>query len=116
MLPIDFVINRRDTISQVRATSSGVYWLAGIAAEDGRITVRHHTGDEMVDLTPEASVRTRVMEYGGGAFDVEHDTVVYNDDRTNQVFVLDSEGERALTPPQSRYYYGGLHVQVADGI
>ncbi|SDL66015.1 alpha/beta hydrolase family protein [Tessaracoccus oleiagri] len=116
MLPLDFVIKRRDTISQVRATSSGVYWLAGIAAEDGRITVRRRVDGETVDVTPDASVRTRVMEYGGGAFDAELGTVVFNDDRTNQIFILDEQGARALTPPQSRYFYGGLHLHLEDGV
>lgn len=115
-LPLDFVIQRRDSISQVRATTSGVYWLASIAAQDGRNTIMRHRDGATTDLTPEASVRTRVMEYGGGAFDVEYDTIVYNDDRTNQVFVVDGDGTRALTPPQTRYYFGGLHVQVDDGV
>ena len=115
-LPLDFVIERRDSLSQVRATSSGVHWLASIAAEDGRTTVRRYRDGVVEDLTPEASVRTRTMEYGGGAYDVEHGTVVYNDDRTNQVFIIDEQGKRALTPPQKRYYFGGLHVQVVDGV
>lgn len=115
-LPLDFVIKRRDAISQVRATSSGVYWLASIADQDGRTTVRRWRDGETVDLTPEASVRTRVMEYGGGAYDAEHDAVVYNDDRTNQVFLLDEHGTRPLTPEQHRYFYAGLHVQLADGV
>lgn len=115
-MPIESVIQRRDTIAQVRATSSGVYWLASIAAEDGRTTIRRHVDGQTTDLTPEAVVRTRVMEYGGGAYDAEHGTVCFNDDRTNQVFVHDEQGLRPLSPAQDRYYFGGLHVQVADGV
>lgn len=115
-LPLNFVIERRDSLAQVRATSSGVHWLASIAAEDGRTTVRRYKDGVTEDLTPDASVRTRTMEYGGGAYDVEHGTVVYNDDRTNQVFIIDENGKRALTPPQQRYFFGGLHVQVIDGV
>ena len=29
-----------ESIRQVRASGDGVFWLAGIAAEDGRVTVR----------------------------------------------------------------------------
>ncbi|NLE98743.1 MAG: S9 family peptidase [Propionibacterium sp.] len=115
-LPLDFVIKRRDAVSQVRSTSSGIYWLANIAAQDGRSTIRRFADGQTTDLTPKASVRTRVMEYGGGAYDAEQDTVVYNDDGTNQVFVIDAEGARPLTPQQNRYYFGGLHVQLADGV
>lgn len=115
-MPIDSVIQRRDSLSQVRATSSGVYWLASIALEDGRTTIRRHRDGETVDITPDANVRTRVMEYGGGAYDAEHGAVCFNDDRTNQVFVLDEQGLRAVTPPQERYFFAGLHIQLADGV
>lgn len=115
-LPLDFVIQRKDRLSQVRASSSGVYWLASIAAEDGRTTIRRFSQGVTQDLTPEASVRTRTMEYGGGAYDVDQDTVVFNDDRTNQVFLLDSHGLRAITPEQRRYFFGGLTLSLADGV
>lgn len=109
-ITIDEALAGTDAISQVRATSSGVYWLASIATEDGRTTIRRRRGAETVDLTPHASVRSRVMEYGGGAYDVDEHVVAFCDDRTSQLFVLDGDQTRPLTPAQKRFRFGGLHV------
>lgn len=109
-ITIDQALAGTDAISQVRATSSGVHWLASIATQDGRSTIRRHRDGETVDLTPEASVRSRVMEYGGGAYDVDGDLVAFCDDRTSQLWVLDDDQTRPLTPSQERFRFGGLHV------
>lgn len=112
-LPLDFVLARRDSLSQVKASSHGLYWLASIAAEDGRVTVRHQGTDGMIrDLTSGASVRSRVMEYGGGAYDVADDVLVYVDDHTRRLWVQEGEHLRTLTPDQERYLYGGLAVHL----
>ncbi|MDF1490317.1 S9 family peptidase [Tessaracoccus caeni] len=114
-LPLDFVLSSCDSLSQVKAASSGLYWLAGIAAEDGRVTVRRRRPDGAVeDLTPEASVRSRVMEYGGGAFDVQGDVLVYVDDVSRRVWLRDDQGARALTAEQTRFRYGGLALHLAS--
>ncbi|MDO5677136.1 MAG: prolyl oligopeptidase family serine peptidase [Propionibacteriaceae bacterium] len=113
---LESVLNYPDAISQVQATRNGVLWLATIAAEDGRVTVRFRNHDGVVtDLTPEANVRARTMEYGGGAYSANRELLAYCDDRTRQVWLLDESGERrALTPPDSEFVYGGLHLSVAN--
>ncbi len=109
-ISIDAALAGTDAISQVRATSSGVYWLASIATQDGRSTIRRHRDGETIDLTPEVTVRSRVMEYGGGAYDVDGDTVAFCDDKTSQLFVAEGDRTRPLTPSQNRFRFGGLHV------
>lgn len=113
---LESVLNHPDAISQVQATRSGVLWLATIAAEDGRVTVRQRTPDGAVtDLTPDANVRSRAMEYGGGAYSANREMLAYCDDRTRQVWLLDAEGHRRpITPADSPYIYGGLHLSVAN--
>ncbi|GAA4899677.1 prolyl oligopeptidase family serine peptidase [Tessaracoccus lubricantis] len=113
---LDSVLNYPDAISQVQVSRSGVLWLATIAAEDGRVTVRHRTWDgELTDLTPDANVRSRAMEYGGGAYSANREQLVYCDDRTRRVWLLDEDGtRRPLTPAESPYVYGGLHLSVAN--
>lgn len=114
-ISLDDVLAGTDAISQVRATTAGVHWLASIATEDGRVTVRRLTDGVTVDLTPGASVRSRVMEYGGGAYDagVSSDgvaLVAYCDDVTRRVWLLEGEERRPLTVDQTRFRYGGLHL------
>ena len=50
---LESVLHYPDAISQVQATDDAVFWLARIAAEDGRATVRRHVGGQVTDLTPD---------------------------------------------------------------
>lgn len=112
---IDSVLHYPDAVSQVLATDDAVYWLATIAAEDGRATVRRLQGGVVEDLTPGASVRSRAMEYGGGAYAVAGGTLVYCDDRSKQVWLRDESGVRPVTLAQSRFIYGGLCLDTGRG-
>lgn len=105
-----------DSMSQVRATADAVYWLAGIAAEDGRCTIRRLRDGVTLDLTPAANVRTRTMEYGGGAYAVAGQLVAYCDDRTGQLHVIDGDVTRVITPAPGRYLYGGLELAADRGV
>lgn len=107
-MTLDEALLGTDSIRQVRATRDGVFWLASIAAEDGRTTIRRWDGQQVEDLTPDSEVRTRVMEYGGGAYAVADDVVAWCDDRTKQVWVARDGRVHAVTPPSERFRYGGL--------
>ncbi|GAB3821333.1 S9 family peptidase [Tessaracoccus terricola] len=110
MISLDDALTGTDSIRQVRATEAGVHWLASIATQDNRTTVRRFRDGEVTDLTPEANVRSRVMEYGGGAYDAADDLVVWVDDLTKQVWLLDGDARRPFTPSQERFRFGGLHL------
>ncbi len=82
-----------------------MYWSERRPAEGGRVQLvrRAPDGSTRELLGPEASARTRVHEYGGAAWAVADDVVVYVDDaRDGRVFALDPTdagvAERALTP------------------
>ncbi|RRD06955.1 S9 family peptidase [Arachnia propionica] len=107
-MTLDEALLGTDSIRQVRASRDGVFWLASIAAEDGRTTIRRWDGQHVEDLTPESEVRTRVMEYGGGAYAVADGVVAWCDDRTQQVWVARDGLVRAVTPTSERFRYGGL--------
>lgn len=115
-LPLDAVLHYPDAVSQVTATSAGVHWLATIAAEDGRVTVRRLADGTVTDLTPEAQVRSRVMEYGGGAYAVDGHLLAHCDDRTRRVWLVDGDRRTPLTPADSPFVYGGLALSAADGV
>lgn len=97
-----------DSIRQVRASGDGVFWLAGIAVEDGRVTVRRWREGEITEITPGFNVRSRVMEYGGGAYAVADALVAWCDDFTKRVWLRDGDTTRPLTPGSTRFRYGGL--------
>ncbi|MDO5067024.1 MAG: prolyl oligopeptidase family serine peptidase [Propionibacteriaceae bacterium] len=115
-MTVDEALLGTDSIRQVRASRDGVFWLAGIAAEDGRTTIRRWDGERIEDLTPEAEVRSRVMEYGGGAYAVADGMVAWCDDRTKQVWAARGDQRRAITPASERFRYGGLALAPERGL
>ena len=74
----DLIVSGSIGLGQVALDGEDIYWVEMRPSEGGRIVlVKHDPEGETVDLTPEPySVRTRVHEYGGGAFLV-HEEVVY---------------------------------------
>lgn len=112
-MSIEQALAGSDTISQVKATDEAVYWLATIAEEDGRTTIRRLHDGTTEDLTPNASIRSRVMEYGGGAYDVAGPVVAYCDDYLKLIMVLEGGKARPVTQAQPRYRFGGLHLDLA---
>lgn len=113
---LDSVLNYPDAISQVRATDDAVFWLASIAAQDGRVTVRRLRDGAVEDLTPDANVRSHAMEYGGGAYAVAADLLAFCDDTTGKVMVRDTFGTRPITIDQRRFVYGGLELVPSEGL
>ena len=75
-------------LSQPRIAAGYVYWLEGRPAENGRnVLVRRRPDAEAEDLTPAAfSVRSRVHEYGGGAFSVAADRLDFVNDADQQIY------------------------------
>ncbi|MGF1514477.1 MAG: S9 family peptidase [Elainellaceae cyanobacterium] len=74
----DLIVASTIRLGEVRLAGDAVYWLEGRPAEGGRYVVVCRSPDgTTADVTPPGfNVRTRVHEYGGGAYIVE-DGVVY---------------------------------------
>src|SRR5437773_1418778 len=81
-----------------RICGDDLYWLAGVPAEGGRVVVcRSRRGAAQEVLTPAGfNVRTRVHEYGGGAYAVDADSVWFSNFGDNLVYV-----QRGAEPPQA---------------
>lgn len=110
-LTIDEVLTASDSMRQMRVVGEDVYWLAGVAAENSRGTIRRWHRDDIVDLTPEVNVRSRVNEYGGGAFDVDAEHLAFVDDVTRGVWVMTHGGSPVrVSPEDERFRYGGLRL------
>ncbi len=77
-------------ISEVCVSGGDVFWLEGRPEEKGRgVVVRRH-GDVSEDLTPEPfDVRTRVHEYGGGAYWISGETVFFSNDADARIYRID---------------------------
>jgi dipeptidyl aminopeptidase/acylaminoacyl peptidase len=77
------------------------YWLELRPREGGRLVLVRGTADgKITDLTPEGfSVRTRVHEYGGGAYAVANGTVYFSNFSDQRIYRQDPGcPPRAITP------------------
>jgi len=89
------------------ADGNDIFWLAGRAAESGRNTLLRHHGAHTDELTPAPfNVRTRVHEYGGGAYLVDGDTAYFSHFVDNRLYRLDFSVEGTAPVALSQ---GGKH-------
>ncbi|MYM69607.1 prolyl oligopeptidase family serine peptidase [Pseudoduganella sp. FT55W] len=71
------------------ADGSDIFWLAGRAAEAGRNTLLRYHGVNTEELTAAPfNVRSRVHEYGGGAYTVDGETVYFTHFKDNCVYQM----------------------------
>ena len=88
--------------SMVTAAGGALLWSEARPHEDGRlVVVRRRPDEDPVDLTPAGfNVRTRVHEYGGGAFATHAGVVLFSNFDDQRLYRQDGEGAepRAITP------------------
>lgn len=96
-------------IDGARFVADEVWWGESVPAEGGRVTVRSSTGAEI--LPAPWSARSRVHEYGGGAWTADADGTLYFVDGADQRVHRLSRGgaPEPLTAPGPAY--GGLRLQ-----
>ncbi|XP_057973331.1 uncharacterized protein LOC131161527 [Malania oleifera] len=88
-------------------------------AESGRAVLvkeAEKPGDEPVDITPkEFAVRTVAQEYGGGAFKILGDVVIFSNYKDQRLY-KQSIADAASCPMPITPDYGGPRVCYADGV
>lgn len=92
-----------------------LYWLESRADEGGRVALCRRRDGVVTELAPGHNVRTRVHEYGGGAYAVAAGVVVFSELSTGQVWVLDGGAARPLTP-EGPWRFGDLRVHPGRGL
>ena len=93
-------------IGQVVMDGHDVYWVEGRPAEAGRnVVVRWRDGQRQDIIAEPFNVRTRVHEYGGGAFTVDGGVLVFANDADGRLYVQEPAAEaRLITPSDNRRY------------
>ncbi|HEX5340299.1 MAG TPA: S9 family peptidase [Gammaproteobacteria bacterium] len=93
-------------LMQPRAQGDWIYWVESRPAEQGRcVLMRGKPGQEPQALLPAPySARSRVHEYGGGAYAVHGDALAFVNDADQQIYLLTDGIPRRLTDaPGSRF-------------
>jgi dipeptidyl aminopeptidase/acylaminoacyl peptidase len=103
----------RVRLSQTWFEDGSVYWLEGRPAEGGRnVLCRGDAFSSPADLTPEGfNVRTKVHEYGGGAYTVDRGVVYFSNFADQRLYRHEpGAGDPVAITPET----GGAH-RYADG-
>jgi dipeptidyl aminopeptidase/acylaminoacyl peptidase len=90
----------------VAADGDDIYWIESRPGEGGRsVLVRRSPDGAITDVVPAGfNVRTRVHEYGGGAYVVSGGRVYFSNFADQRVYTLAESGPVALTLPGACFY------------
>ena len=117
--PIDGDVVARDpgwTHSLVHADGGSVYWSEARSLEGGRdvVVARRPDGTRADAIPAGCSARTRVHEYGGGAYTVHAGTVYFCSDADQRVYAMRDGTPAAITPePETEHGLRYADLQVA---
>ena len=114
----DLIVAQSIALAEVRLDGDHTYWLEGRPQEQGRLVVvrADRDGHNATDMTPKPfSARTRVHEYGGGAWTVARGVVIFSNFSDGRLYSVSEAAPQpqALTPappaPERQWRY-------ADGV
>ncbi|MCC6270127.1 MAG: S9 family peptidase [Microbacteriaceae bacterium] len=102
-------------IGGARFVGANIWWLEARPTEGGRLAVRRHAdNDEVVDVLPAPwNARTRVHEYGGGAWAAaDEGTLVFAEFSDQRLYRLEpgSQKPTPLTPAESGMRFADLII------
>ncbi|MRV70994.1 prolyl oligopeptidase family serine peptidase [Duganella sp. FT92W] len=101
-------------LSQLALGNHDIYWLAGRPAEGGRNTLLRRRGAETAELTPlPLNVRSRVHEYGGGAYAVDGGTVYFCHDGDKRLYRKVADGEAVPFTQPGRQRFADFAIDAA---
>lgn len=107
----DLIVSEAIGLGQIAVDGEHLYWLESRPSEGGRNVVVHQAPDGKIsDLTPPGfNVRSRVHEYGGGAFTVAQGTVYFVNFADQQLYCQSgTAAPQALTEMPGLRYADGL--------
>ena len=103
----DLIVAQSISLTDVRLDGGHIYWLEGRPQEQGRnVVVRAGLGDgEPADITPKPfNARTRVHEYGGGAWQVTRGAICFSNFADGRLYrqASGADAPQPLTPQPPR--------------
>jgi dipeptidyl aminopeptidase/acylaminoacyl peptidase len=109
----DLIVGQSVGLSEIRLYGRDVYWLESRPEEGGRsVVVRYVPGSTRgQDMVPQPfNVRTRVHEYGGGAWAVAEGILYFSNYEDQRIYRLDDVGAKPvpITPEGALRYADGM--------
>ncbi len=108
----DLITSEEIKLEYVELDGGDIYWLENRPKEGGRVVIAKHTPDgETAFLTPVPfNVRSKVHEYGGGAFTVQDGTVYFVHFDDQRIYRQPAGEDPEPLTPESKSRYADLHV------
>ena len=102
----DLIVAETIRLGGVSFDGADIYWLEGRPTEGGRnVLVRRTADGNTTDVTPAPfNVRTRVHEYGGGAYLVDRGTIYFSNFADQRIYRQTGAQPEPLTPESARRY------------
>jgi dipeptidyl aminopeptidase/acylaminoacyl peptidase len=107
---IDEVIEGTVPLREPGSDGATIYWLEGRPSEGGRSTLIRYEQGERTELTPNPfDVRSRVHEYGGGAWTARDGIVIVSSGSDGRLYRIGDSGPVAITP-EGAYRYADMLI------
>jgi dipeptidyl aminopeptidase/acylaminoacyl peptidase len=107
----DSIVSETIAIGSIALDGDDIYWTEARPTEAGRNVVVRRTADgQLTDVTPSSfNARTRVHEYGGGAFTVAEGVVFFSNDKDQRIYRQDPDRTPVpITPAVPLRYADGM--------
>ena len=103
----DLIVSGSIGLGQLAVDGEDIYWVEMRSSEGGRMVVVKRTPDGCInDITPDPfSARTRVHEYGGGAFLVHQGVVYFSNFVDQRMYRQDPGGQPSPITPEADLRY-----------
>ena len=108
----DLITAKTISFKQNNVDGEDIYWIESRPLDEGRYVVVCRTADGNIsDRTPPGFyVRTRVHEYGGGAYTVSDGNIYFSNFEDQHLYSQPAAGQPVLLTPQDGYRYADLVI------
>jgi dipeptidyl aminopeptidase/acylaminoacyl peptidase len=103
----DLIVEGTITLQQIVLDGADIYWTELRPSERGRVVIMRHTPDgKATEMTPASfNARTRVHEYGGGAFLIDRGVIYFSNFADQRLYRQDpGSAPRPITPAVDMRY------------
>ncbi len=107
----DMLVSETVKLSEPRFDSGNLYWLESRPSEKGRTAIVRRAADGKISdcLPMPFNARSRVHEYGGGAYAVDNGVVFFVNFADQRIYRIDPDSEPTPITPESGRRYADLH-------
>src|SRR5688572_17040482 len=103
----DLIVSEAIGLGQIALDGEDIYWGEMRPKEEGRTVIVRRTPDgTIIDQTPPSfNARTRVHEYGGGAFTVRDGVIYFSNDADQRLYRQEVGAEPKPITPEAPLRY-----------